>query len=370
MFQVEYGVVLRVIQDLPDLQEVVVQVGEETARALNYPALTTRVNSGDRVALNTTACRLKLGTGGCHFIMGTEGFAKREISGGGHIMKLRYTPWQIKVKAAEEEDSPYHEEIKGFSSLDGTPVIISGLHSMIAPALLAYRGLQAAPVRVAYIMTDGAALPISFSRMVRKLKEDGLLQTTITCGHAFGGDLETVNFYSALAAAKAAVGAGLVLAAMGPGIVGTGTRYGFSGIEQAYMLEAVERLGGKPVAVPRISFADPRPRHRGLSHHSRTVLSHLTYARAYIGLPRWRDGRERHLARQISEDRLAEKHRLFFVDVPPVAELFAGHNLEIKSMGRSWRQDPSFFEAAAASGVVAAALAAGGEHGLLKKDER
>lgn len=364
MFQAEYGVVLRVTQDLPDLQEAVVQVGEETARALNYPALTGRVRSGDRVLLNTTAVRLQLGTGGYHFVMGIAGAAAKEAAGGGHIMKLRYTPWQIKVEAAEEEESPYHEKIRGFSSLEGIPVIIGGLHSMIAPALLAYRARQAAPVRVAYIMTDGAALPLPFSRLVRKLKEYGLLHTTITCGHAFGGDLETVNFYSALAAAKAAAGAGLILAAMGPGIVGTGTRYGFSGIEQAYMLEAVERLGGKPVAIPRVSFADPRPRHRGLSHHSRTVLAELTYAKAFIAFPRWSDERGRLLAGQIREERLAGKHRVFFVDPPPLAGLFAGYDLEVKTMGRSWQEDPAFFETAAAAGVLAAALAAGKEDEL------
>ena len=361
MFQAEYGVVIRIIRDLPDLQEVVVQAGEETARALNYPVLTGRIKKGDRGLLNTTAVRLQLGTGGYHFIMGIEGAGEKGVAAGGHIMKLRYTPWQIKVSAAEEEESPYHQRIKDFSSLGGIPVIIGGLHSMIAPALLAYRALQPAPVRVAYIMTDSAALPLPFSRLVRKLKEYGLLQTTITCGHAFGGDLETVNFYSALAAAKAAAGAGLILAAMGPGIVGTKTRYGFSGIEQAYMLEAVERLGGKPVAIPRVSFADPRPRHRGLSHHSRTVLAELTYARAYVAFPRWHDERGQFLAGQIRAEQLAGKHRVYFVNPPPLAGLFTGYDLEVKTMGRSWQEDPSFFETAAAAGVLAAAVAAGKE---------
>jgi hypothetical protein len=366
MFQAEYGVVLQVTRDLPGLQETEVQVGEETARALNYPALTGRIKKGDWVLLNTTAVRLQLGTGGYHFVMGIAGSGEKKApAGGGHIMKLRYTPWQIKVQAAEEEESPHHQAIKDFTSLEGIPVLVGGLHSMIVPALLAYRAQQAAPVRVTYIMTDGAALPLPFSRLVRKLKEYGLLQTTITCGHAFGGDLETVNFYSALAAAKAAAGAGLILAAMGPGIVGTGTRYGFSGIEQAYMLEAVERLGGKPVAIPRVSFADPRPRHRGLSHHSRTVLAELTYAKAFIAFPRWPDERGQILAGQIREERLAGKHRVFLVDPPPLAGLFAGYDdLEVKTMGRSWREDPAFFATAAAAGVLAAALAAGKEDEL------
>lgn len=359
MFRVKRGLVLAVLQEAPGLQEVTVQAEGETGRAVNYPDLTGPVREGDRVLLNTTACFLKLGTGGHHFVMGVENREETECSGRGHIMKLRYTPWQIRVEAAEEEGSPHHRAIKEFTSLENIPVIVGGLHSMIAPALLAYRTRRQGPERAVYIMTDGAALPVQFSRLVRELKECGLLQTVITCGHAFGGDLETVNFYSALATAKAAAGAGVVVAAMGPGIVGTHTKYGFSGIEQAYMLEAVERLGGRPVAVPRVSFADPRPRHRGLSHHSRTVLSDLTYARAYIGFPQWGDERDKILDEQIRAERLAEKHRLFFVRTPPVGELLRGWGLEVTTMGRSYEEDPSFFDTAAAAGVVAAALAAG-----------
>jgi len=359
VFLVKRGLVLEVNQEAPGLQEVTVQVEGETARAVNYPDLTGRIREGDRVLLNTTACVLKLGTGGRHFVLGIEKKEERKLSGKGHIMKLRYTPWQIRVEAAEEESSPYHRQIKEFSSLENIPVIVGGLHSMIAPALLAYRSRRQRSERTAYIMTDGAALPVQFSRVVRELKSCGLLQTVITCGHAFGGDLETVNFYSALAAAKAAAGAGLVVAAMGPGIVGTNTKYGFSGVEQAYMLEAVERLGGKPVAVPRVSFADHRPRHRGLSHHSRTVLSHLTYARAYIGFPKWGDGRDNLLKEQIQAERLAEKHCLFFVRIPPVGELLRRWELEVTTMGRSYEEDPSFFDTVAAAGVVAAGLAGG-----------
>src|SRR5690554_2955915 len=208
VFRVKRGLVLAVLQEAPGLQEVTVQAEGETGRAVNYPDLTGPVREGDRVLLNTTACFLKLGTGGYHFVMGVENREDTECSGRGHIMKLRYTPWQIRVEAAEEEGSPHHRAIKEFTSLENIPVIVGGLHSMIAPALLAYRSRRQRSERTAYIMTDGAALPVQFSRVVRELKSCGLLQTVITCGHAFGGDLETVNFYSALAAAKAAAGAG------------------------------------------------------------------------------------------------------------------------------------------------------------------
>ena len=42
----------------------------------------------------------------------------------------------------------------------------------------------------------------SFSRNIKMLQELNWLQGTITAGHAFGGDLEAINIYSALAAAE------------------------------------------------------------------------------------------------------------------------------------------------------------------------
>lgn len=359
MISVRRAEVLRIIREDPGEQVLEVRLNGETAKAVVYPPLTGEVREGDEVWVNTTAVHLSLGTGGYHFVMGIIGREEQELSGPGHIMKLRYTPWQLKVLSVEEEDSPYSEEIRSFTTLAGTPVIVGTLHSMIAPAVLAYREYLSSAARIVYIMTDGAALPIGFSQLVRDLKDRGLLQMTVTCGHAFGGDLEAVNIYSALTAAKAVGNADLIVAAMGPGIVGTGTKYGFSGIEQAYILEAVERLGGSAVAVPRISFADPRPRHRGLSHHSRTILGQLTYAAAYIGIPAWPDERAKVIAEQIRAGGIERKHRLFSVEVPPINEFMRSWGLEVETMGRSCREDPAFFEASAAAGLVAARLSTG-----------
>ncbi len=354
MFGSKLGKVVRIIRDDPSCQEMTVRVDGEEAKAIAYPELTGPVRTGDQVWLNTTAVELNLGTGGYHFVHGIVGRQERVFTPPGHIMKLRYTPWQLSVLAAEEEGSAGHEQIKGFSSLTGTPVIVATLHSMIVPAVLAFHAVSPGR-RVAYLMTDGAALPLSFSNLVGRLKTQGLLACTITAGHAFGGDLETVNVYSGLAAAKTMVAADLIIIAMGPGIVGTGTKYGFSGIEQAYILEAVEKMGGLPVAVPRISFADSRPRHYGLSHHSQTVLGELTYATAYLALPRWDAAKRQILVQQFRESGLT-RHHLYTVEIPAVDKLMADHRLEVTTMGRSYREDPAFFEAAAAAGVLAATL--------------
>src|SRR5215831_19063098 len=117
-------------------------------------------------------------------------------------------------------------------------------------------------------MTDGAGLPLAMSDLVADLRERDLVDATVTCGHAFGGDYEAVSVYSALAVARHVAGADAAVVAMGPGIVGTGTRLGFSGIEAGPILDAATGLGGDPIACLRISFADERPRHQGVSHHT------------------------------------------------------------------------------------------------------
>ena len=118
-------------------------------------------------------------------------------------------------------------------------------------------------------MTDGAGLPLALSDLVAELRDRELVDATVTYGHAFGGDYEAVSIFSALAVARHVAGADVAVVAMGPGIVGTNTRLGFSGMEVGPILDAAVALGGLPIACLRVSFADPRARHHGLSHHSR-----------------------------------------------------------------------------------------------------
>ncbi len=345
-----------VIMQRAGIQELQVRMDTgNLEKAVAYTDLTGPVTADDEVWLNTTAVQLGLGTGGVHFVQSIVGKEACLAEGPGHIMKLRYTPWQFKCLAVEEPDSPHHEALLNFTSLAGMPVIVATLHSMLPVVLAGFHHRLGRPAVVVYIMTDGAALPLAFSRAVAELKDKGLLNMTITAGHAFGGDLEAITVPSALAAAKAVAGADLAVIAMGPGIVGSGTKYGFTGLEQAHHLEDVERLGGKAIAVPRVSFADPRERHRGLSHHSRTVLEELTYARAWIGWPR--AGAEQDmLERELAGSRLAERHRVCPVDLPDVGEVLASYGLRVTTMGRDYRQDPAFFAVTMAAGILAAEI--------------
>lgn len=349
------GQVLVVRRDLGDYQELEVEVGGEKARAVNYPPLTGPCQVGDLVLLNTTAVELELGTGGFHYVMANLSRPEGELVGPGHIMKLRYTPAQVKVLAAEEEASPWHHELKNFPGLKKTPVVCASLHSQLPAVCVGIQRECGHRLRVAYIMTDGAALPLSFSRLVRELKEKKLLSATITCGHAFGGDLEAVNLYSALAVAKVAARADVIVIAMGPGIVGTGSKWGFSGIEQGQAVNAVHTLGGKAIAVPRLSFVDPRPRHQGVSHHTLTALADVALAPCQVALPRLEPVKAHLIRRQLSEAGIMSKHQVYEVEAEDlVRAMVEEYGLKVTTMGRSPAEDREFFLAAAAAGRLAA----------------
>ena len=209
-------------------------------------------------------------------------------------------------------------------------------------------------LKLAYVMTDGAALPLALSDLVAQLRDRVLLDGTVTCGHAFGGDYEAVSVYSALAIAKHIIGADAAIVAMGPGIVGTATRLGFSGIEVGPVLDAAAGLGGVPIACLRVSFADPRERHHGLSHHSATALTVATRSRALLPLPTVGGNEERVFRADLDGAGLLDRHDIVEVAPVGIVQLLRAHNLPVVSMGRPAAEDPVLFEAAAAAGVVAA----------------
>jgi hypothetical protein len=271
----------------------------------------------------------------------------------GHIVKLRYTPLQLAVLSVEEEGSPYHSILGESDSLAGMPVMVASLHSLIAPIAVAFRHFAAQPARLAYLMTDGAALPLAFSKLAASLKEKGLIATTITAGHAFGGDLEAVGIYSGLLAAKHAARADACVVAMGPGVVGTGTAFGTTALETAPILDAVNSLGGRAIAVPRISFADRRARHQGLSHHTIAALGRLCHTACHLPIPQLSGDEGKRLRQQIEEQGLS-RHQIHWVDGDRTLELLEDYGVKVTSMGRTPADDPAFFRAGGAAGWLAA----------------
>jgi hypothetical protein len=320
--------------------------GDEPAYVLTQ--LVGPVAVGDRVVVNTTAVDLGLGTGGWHVVHWN--LARDAWSGNerGHTMKLRYTSLQTDVRSAEE----LHAEIADVASVSGMPVVVAPLHSQLAGISVAFKHLRPDATLV-YVMTDGASLPIAISELVWQLRERSLLDATVTCGQAFGGDHEAVSLHSALAIAKHVARADAVIVAMGPGSAGTGTRLGFSGIELGSVLDATVALGGIPIAALRLSHADPRGRHRGVSHHSVTALLTATRSRVRIAVPEasWRD-----VCAALVDGELdpADRHEMIPVAPIGIVELMTAKGLHVESMGRPAAVDPVLFEAAAAAGVVAA----------------
>jgi hypothetical protein len=106
------------------------------------------------------------------------------------------------------------------------------------------------------------------------------------------------------------------------------------------------------VAAVRFSLADPRLRHQGVSHHTRTALRLATHSRVDVAVPR--GPYEARVRADLDADGLADRHRLVAVDVPDVAALLEAAGLRVTSMGRGAENDPGFFAAAGAAGVVAA----------------
>jgi hypothetical protein len=355
--RVRRGTVLEVLVERPGAVELMVEVEGDPARAVAYPSLVGPVRPGDRVLLNTTAVWLRLGTGGDHFVIAVEGSQEAETSGPGRTMKLRYAPHQVAVLTAEEEDSPHRAAMEAASGLEGLPVIWVPLHSMVGPAVAGARAGGAD--RVAYVMTDGAALPAGISRLAASLRETGLLSSVITSGQAFGGDLEAVSVFSGLLAGRHVVEADVVVAGDGPGNAGTGTTWGASDVESAMTLNAVGILGGRPVAALRISFADPRERHRGVSHHSITALKQVALLPVHVAVPSLEDEERRKAVWDSLRDAgLEERHQLVEAAGRPALDLLAEHGIQPESMGRTPADDPEFFLAAGAAGVLAARMAA------------
>lgn len=297
-----------------------------------YPALGSAPIPEDLVLANTVGLEMGLGTGGIAVILPSPG--GEAPANADHFVKLPYTPLQFPVSPASQA-----------ASLQGVPVVVLPLHSHLAPACCAAADLRPG-ARVAFVWQEGGALPVPFSGSVRLLREKGLLNAVVSCGNCFGGDLESPNVYSGLLAAAAV--ADVVFVGIGPGVVGTGAPFGHGGMSAATALNAAISLGADPVLAPRISTVDPRERHRGISHHTLSVLQ-ATLARCRVALP---------AGAGVPETALAGRHE-FVASSHTAAGLGECFGVIFESMGRSYTDDAGFFDAAAAA--VGLALGKGTE---------
>lgn len=312
--------------------ELTVDVAGELRPAVAFTGLTGPVEAGDDVVVNTAARDLGLGSGGFDLVhvnltrgLGGAGEA------GAHVMKLNYSPLQHAVHPVEER-SP------GLGGKLGRPVAAIALHGQLA--CVAWAVSEGAPgARLGYVQTAGGALPGALSRTVRELRRRGLLAGHVTAGAAFGGEAEAITPAGGLHAGLTELGWDAAVAGPGPGIVGSATDLGHGGLAALDAAHAALALGCRTVVVPRMSSGDPRPRHRGLSHHTATVLE-LLLAPAIVALP----AGEAPALPGAHEAREAE------------ADLdgYRRSELPATTMGRGIDEDELFFRAALAGGAVLA----------------
>jgi hypothetical protein len=320
-------------------------------KVLAYPHLIGEPRVGDRVLLNVTAQALGLGTGGYALAVALpDRLPPDPPPTPGHIVKARYTPLQTITLGVDEQDSPHHALLENADDLDGMPVITADLHSAL-PAICAAIQHDRPGTRIAYVMTDGGALPLWFSRTVAGLRAADWLCGSVTVGQAFGGDLEAVTVHTGLLAAKLVLGADVAIVSQGPGNLGTGTKWGFSGVACGEAVNAAATLGGRPIGVLRVSEADPRERHRGLSHHSATAYGRVALARAELALPD-ESGVFWDTVRAQAEP-LRARHRLRPVDPAGLDEALLASPVPLSTMGRGLKEDRAGFLAAACAGRLA-----------------
>ncbi len=334
--------------------------------AIGYRSLVADLEPGDEVLLNASALLRGLGTGGFAFIVAAPGRLPADRPARpGHIVKARYTPMQQLLLAVDEQESPFHGAMltgaAAAGDLEGMPILVADLHSALAPILVGMRTV-APSLRIAYVMSDGGALPAAFSRSLAHLVELGWLATTITVGQAFGGTHEAVTLHSGLLAARHVLGAEVAIVIQGPGNVGTGTPFGFTGLAAGEALNAVHVLGGRGVGALRVSDADRRDRHYGISHHARTAFGRIVLGEATLVVPDL-PGPFGDLVHQQALELAASARGRISLAVEPVdglGEALHAAPVGFSTMGRGLDADPAYFLAQAAAGRHTARLATGG----------
>lgn len=328
-------------------QRLTVEVDGETRPAQADTALVGPCHEGDEVIVNVEARDLKLGSGGFDVVHAnlTRGLHGKGTPGA-HVMKHNYSSLQHAVLPVEGRD---------LATPLGKPVAVFQLHGQLAP--LAWALAQArAGLKVGYVQTAGGALPGAMSDTVRQLLDRGLLAGHTTAGPAYGGRQEAITTAGALHDGLAEEGWDVALAGPGPGILGSASALGHGGLVALDSAHAALALGCPTVLAARMSSGDPRERHRGLSHHTRTVLELLLSPVTLpvpqgIGLFAEVDG----IGAALEQARAAG-HEV--VEAAVDVEGYRASGLPTRTMGRMLDEDRLFFSAALAAGGVLGALLA------------
>lgn len=268
MFEIKKGVVTRNLNTEGVCQYVEVRYQDgDVGIAVNFLDINPMVKEGQEVLVNTTARLLNLGTGGYDYIMPSEAF--KNLSKG-HIMKLRYTPLQFSVLTEEEKNPELFDKVPNFNDII---VIVCELHSMLLP-LCVYLKEKESRIRISIVLNDWGMLNAKLSHNLEFLKKNNFVDFIITCQEAFNGEFECINEINSLIFSQS-LGCDIAIISPLPGIVGTGTKFGFTSYKAVHVIEDVVRFSGTVVFPVRISKNETRQRHKFISHHSLTILNYV-----------------------------------------------------------------------------------------------
>ncbi|MEO7198186.1 MAG: DUF3866 family protein [Solirubrobacterales bacterium] len=327
---------------------LLVDVAGERRRAWADPGLVGAVEVGDEVIVNTAAIDLGLGSGGFDFVHVnlTHGLEGGQTDPGVHVMKLNYSSLQHAVEPVEERaDAPSH-------AVQQIPVLVLPLHGHLAPAAWAAAARAGEDARIGFVQAAGGGLPGALSGDVRELRARGLLCAHLTAAPSYGGEAEAISLTGALHAAAGHLAWDAAIVGPGPGILGSASRYGHGGMAALDAAHSAHALGLPTLLSPRLSAADPRQRHLGLSHHTRSVLE-LMLAAVEVPLPAGLDL----LWPASAPDAPAAIaglgggiHRIS--EEEPDLAAYAESGLPRRTMGRDLYEDRLFFAAPLAAGVA------------------
>lgn len=332
-------------------EPLTVEVDGEQRPAWADTALLGEMRDGDEVVVNVEALDLDLGSGGFDVIHVN---LSRGLQAGGstgeHVIKLNYSSLQHPVEPVEGCNAlPLQEGDKALHL--ATPVLVLPLHGHLAPA--AWSAAQASPgLKVGYVQTAGGALPGSLSRDVAELRKRGLLCGHITAAPAYGGEHEAISVAGALDAAASKLEWEAIIAGPGPGIIGSDSRLGHGGMVALDTAHASLALSLPTLLSPRLSSADPRERHRPVSHHTLTVMQ-LLLGGVEVPVPS-----SEPVPIAILATAAGWRHRLHEEAVD--LKGYEASGLPARTMGRTLQEDSLFFAAALASGRALADSTAGG----------
>ncbi|MFD1636001.1 DUF3866 family protein [Evansella tamaricis] len=347
------------VMEIIDKTEEVIRIKTKGGhgRAILYRRLSPDTEVGDTVIVNTTAGRLNLGTGGWDIVRTVINKQSRNQTqvkvNDGHIMKARYLSEQHSVLAVEAPESKHHESFQKKLKLNNRLIFLGELHSMLPVVWFLFQRLSGdTPQPLAVVVSDEASLPLMMSRHMEYLHQQPDFHS-ITAGQAFGGKGESINVVTGLQHFVNQCHPDTpILITLGPGVVGSNTQYGFSGLSQASWANYIGALGGIPIWIPRLSSFESRTRHQGISHHTLTPLKEFTFVPSILPLPegeysnRWITPQIDTLKgySHISVKRLDES-----VLLPLMEDVQSLSPFPLKTMGRTIDKDPLYFLGIAAA---------------------